>query len=92
MLLVYVSASILVAYSRVYLGYHDIPQVLAGAAAGLTAAAICSAFTCYAARFFPGWQQSNVGRLLRMKDTWAINDNLLFEYNNALARTLQKSK
>ena len=92
MMFCYTSASILVAYSRVYLGYHDIPQVLAGAAAGISVAAVCFAVTSFAAKNFPYWQQSTVGRLIRLKDTWVINDILLFEYNNTLSNNSRKSQ
>ena len=85
------SASVLVAFSRVYLGYHDIPQVLAGAAAGISCAAMCFTVTCCAAKQFPVWQRSTIGRLLRLKDTWWINDNLLFEYNNTVSNSSKKS-
>ena len=81
----YTSVSILVAYSRVYLGYHDVPQVLAGAAAGISVAAVCFAVTCFVAKKFPSWQHSTIGRLLRLKDTWVIDDILLFEYNITLS-------
>ena len=90
--LVYALASVLVAYSRVYLGYHDLSQVLAGAAAGMSAAVMCFAVTAFAAGYFPAWQRSSVGKLLRLKDTWAINDNLLFEYNNTLSKVSKSSK
>lgn len=86
----YTSASILVAYSRVYLGYHDLPQVLAGAALGISVAAVCFAVTYFVAKNFPSWQQSTVGRLLRLKDSWVIDDILLFEYNNSLANNSKK--
>ena len=86
----YTSAAILVAYSRVYLGYHDIPQVLAGAAAGIFVAAMCFAVTAFAAKKFPSWQQSTVGRLLKLKDTWVIDDILLFEYINTLSNNSRK--
>lgn len=84
-------ASVLVAFSRVYLGYHDIPQVLAGAAAGICCAAVCFAVTCCAAKQFPAWQRSTIGRLLRFKDTWLINDNLLFEYDNTVSNSSKKA-
>ena len=92
MVLIYALASVQVAYSRVYLGYHDLSQVLAGAAAGVFAAAICFAFTAFAAGYFPAWQRSSIGRLLRLKNTWAINDNLLFEYNNTLSEVSNSRK
>ena len=88
----YTAASVLVAYSRVYLGYHDVPQILAGAAAGITVAAACFAVTCFAAKNFQSWQQSTIGRLLRLKDTWVIDDVLLFEYNNTLSNKSRKSQ
>ena len=91
MVLCYTAASILVAYSRVYLGYHDLPQVLAGAAAGITMATVWFTIILCAAKHFPAWQRSAVGRLLKLKDTWAINDTLLFEYNNTLSSKSMKS-
>lgn len=92
MTLLYISASLLVAYSRVYLGYHDLPQVLAGAAAGLLVAATCVAATCLAATHFDALQRSLLGQLFRIKDTWAINDVLLLEYEMALAHKAKKLK
>ena len=89
--LVYSTASLLVAYSRVYLGYHDLPQVLAGAAAGLCLSAVCFALTSLLAEHFPAWQQLRLGKLFRVKDTWHINDVLLFEYNNAVNSGSKKS-
>ena len=86
----YTIASLLVAYSRVYLGYHDLPQVLAGAAAGLFMAVVCFVVLCMAARHFPAWQQTRLGQLFRVKDTWCINDVLLFEYNNTLSKVTKK--
>ena len=88
----YTSASVLVAYSRVYLGYHDIPQVLAGAAAGISVAALCFAVTSFAAKNFTYCQRSTVGRTLRLKDTWPIDDILLFEYKNTLSNKSRKSQ
>lgn len=90
MVLCYTAASVLVAYSRVYLGYHDLPQVLAGAAAGTAVAAVCFTLTSCAAKHFPAWQQSTIGRSLKLKDTWAIDDTLLFEYNNTLSNKSRK--
>ena len=88
---VYSTASLLVAYSRVYLGYHDLPQVLAGAAAGLFLSAVCFALTSLLAEHFPAWQQLRFGKLFRVKNTWHINDVLLFEYNNAVNSGSKKS-
>lgn len=87
LLVIYTAASVMVAYSRVYLGYHDVAQVVAGAAAGLSVAAACFAVTCIAARCFPTWQRLHLARLLRIKDTWPINDVLLFEYDNTLTKS-----
>ena len=91
-IVVYAAASILVAYSRVYLGYHDLPQVIAGATAGLSVAVICFAVTCCAARYFPAWQQLKIAKLFRIKDTWTINDVLLFEYVNTLSQKPKKDQ
>jgi len=87
----YSTASLLVAYSRVYLGYHDLLQVLAGAAAGLFMAAVCFGLTSLIAGYFPAWQQLQMGKLFRIKDTWHINDVLLFEYNNTVKTGSKKS-
>lgn len=92
MVLLYTTSSILVAYSRVYLGYHDLLQVLAGAVTGAVVAAVCFILTSRAARNFPAWQRSTIGRLLKFKDTWPIDDALLFEYNNTLSSKFRKSK
>ncbi len=87
----YSTASLLVAYSRVYLGYHDLPQVLAGAAAGLCMSAVCFGLASLMAGYFPAWQQLRLGKLFRVKDTWHINDVLLFEYNNTVNSRTQKT-
>ena len=86
----YVAACILVAYSRIYLGYHDLQQVLAGAAAGVLVASACFAVTCVTARQFPALQKSRLGQLFRIKDTWPINDILLFEYDATLVKKTRK--
>lgn len=80
----YLAASLLVACSRVYLGYHTVAQVIAGAAAGSTMAFLWLAITRCAAPRFRGWQTSRLGQVFRLKDTWYLPDVLLFEYDNVL--------
>lgn len=81
-LLTFLGSAILVAYSRVYLGYHSLLQVVAGAAAGALMAALCFTVTGALAPNFRKLQQSCLGKLLRLKDTWNIPDVLLHEYEH----------
>ena len=91
MAVVYAAACFLVAYSRVYLGYHDVLQVVAGAAAGLCVAIAVFAIVCIAARHFPAWQHTPVARLFRIKDTWHISDVLQFEYHSTIDNKSKRS-
>ena len=79
--IMFLGVSLLVAYSRVYLGYHTFLQVAAGAAAGLLMAALWWSITAGIAQHFVTLQQSGLGRIFRLKDTWPIPDVLLFEQN-----------
>lgn len=83
--LVYLAISVLVAYSRVYLGYHTVLQVVAGSAAGAVMAALCIAVAACLARIYTPLQQSAFGQMLRLKNTWHIPDVLLHEYTNISA-------
>lgn len=83
--LVYLAISVSVAYSRVYLGYHTVLQVVAGSAAGAVMAALCIAVAAHLAHIYTPIQQSVFGKLLRLKNTWHIPDVLLHEYTNSSA-------
>lgn len=81
-------------YSRVYLGYHTIGQVLAGAGMGIVLGAVWfwivnSLIYCY----FPAIEESAFGRRFFIKDTSHIPNVLKFEYDNARAsrRNMGKS-
>ena len=73
-------------YSRVYLGYHTVAQVFAGATLGILVGAawfwvVNSVLFCY----FPAIEESALGRYFCLKDTSHIPDVLKFEYDNARA-------
>ncbi|XP_057984190.1 lipid phosphate phosphatase gamma [Malania oleifera] len=73
-------------YSRVYLGYHTVAQVFAGAALGIVLGAlwfwVVNSFLCC---FFPMIEESAFGRFFYVKDTSHIPNVLKFEYDNARA-------
>ncbi|EMS55181.1 Dolichyldiphosphatase 1 [Triticum urartu] len=72
--------------SRVYLGYHTVPQVFAGAVVGLVFGAIWYWFAnTFLAQYFPMIEESAIGRWFYIKDTSHIQDVLKFEYDNARA-------
>ncbi|KAE8796325.1 Dolichyldiphosphatase 1 [Hordeum vulgare] len=72
--------------SRVYLGYHTVPQVFAGAVVGLVFGAIWYWFAnTILAQYFPMIEESAIGRWFYIKDTSHIQDVLKFEYDNARA-------
>ncbi|KAL3531910.1 hypothetical protein ACH5RR_005431 [Cinchona calisaya] len=78
--------AILTIYSRVYLGYHTVAQVFAGAALGGLLGwvwfwVVNSGLRC----FFPVIEESSFGRLFYVKDTSHIPNVLKFEYDNARA-------
>ncbi|MBA0693141.1 hypothetical protein Goari_010647, partial [Gossypium aridum] len=80
------SSAVLTMYSRVYLGYHTVAQVFAGAALGTFLAGVWfwlvnSKLFCY----FPLIEESALGRFFYVKDTSHISDVLKFEYDNARA-------
>lgn len=80
-------------YSRVYLGYHTVAQVFAGAALGIFLGGgwfwiVNNWIKCH----FPAMEESAVGRLLFVKDTSHISNVLKFEYENARAARKQASK
>lgn len=78
--------ALLTMYSRVYLGYHTVAQVFAGAALGAVLGGLWfwvvnTQLICY----FPMIEESSFGRLFYVKDTSYIPDVLKFEYENARA-------
>jgi dolichyldiphosphatase len=71
----------LVMYSRVYLGYHSVTQVLAGASLGVVLGS--SWFWCVHRYFHPKFQQlekSKFCRFFRIRDSSHIPDIIGFEY------------
>lgn len=80
------SLALLTMYSRVYLGYHTVVQVFAGATLGTFLGALWfwvvnSVLFCY----FPAIEESSIGRKFYIKDTSHIRNVLKFEYENARA-------
>ncbi|KAB1202842.1 Lipid phosphate phosphatase gamma, chloroplastic [Morella rubra] len=80
------SLAILTMFSRVYLGYHTIAQVFAGAILGMFVGAVWfwvvnSVFSAY----FLAIEESAFGRKFYIKDTSHIPNVLKFEYDNARA-------
>lgn len=80
------SLAFLTMYSRVYLGYHTVSQVIGGAFVGSSVGAVWfwmvnSVFSGY----FPGIEESFTRRILHLKDTSHIPNVLKLEYDNARA-------
>ncbi|XP_008793550.2 lipid phosphate phosphatase gamma isoform X2 [Phoenix dactylifera] len=78
--------AVLTMYSRVYLGYHTVAQVFAGATLGVVLGVgwfwIVNSMLM---EYFPAIEESPVGRFLYIKDTSHIPNVLKFEYDNARA-------
>ena len=73
-------------YSRVYLGYHTVAQVFAGAALGaVVGGSWFWVVNSVLYRYFEVIEESKLGRMLCVKDTSHIPDVLKFEYDNARA-------
>ncbi|XP_050229889.1 lipid phosphate phosphatase gamma [Mercurialis annua] len=76
--------AVLTMYSRVYLGYHSVPQVFAGAILGIFLGSSWFWFInnkfIY---FFPIIEESSFGKMFYVKDTSHIKNVLKFEYENA---------
>nr|XP_043608912.1 lipid phosphate phosphatase gamma-like [Erigeron canadensis] len=74
-------------YSRVYLGYHTISQVFAGASLGFLLGGLWFwVVNCYIkGSVFRVIEESSIGRLFYIKDTSHIPNLLEFEYDNARA-------
>ncbi|EEF37138.1 dolichyldiphosphatase, putative [Ricinus communis] len=78
------SLAVLTMYSRVYLGYHSIAQVFAGAILGTLLGSVWFWFVNYKAiHFFPVIEESSFGKMFYVKDTSHIKNVLEFEYENA---------
>ncbi|KAG9150143.1 hypothetical protein Leryth_009716 [Lithospermum erythrorhizon] len=78
--------AVLTMISRVYLGYHTVAQVFAGAALGAVLGGgwfwfVNTCLKCY----FPAIEESWFGRFFYVKDTSHIPSVLKFEYENARA-------
>ncbi|KAL5995589.1 hypothetical protein ACLOJK_025653 [Asimina triloba] len=88
------SFTILTMYSRVYLGYHTVAQVFAGAALGLVLGMLWFVVVnSYLCAFFPAIEESAFGRYFYVKDSSHIPNVLKFEYDNArAARKKEKEK
>ncbi|KAK1272001.1 hypothetical protein QJS04_geneDACA022045 [Acorus gramineus] len=79
-------SALLTMYSRVYLGYHTVSQVFAGAGLGLVVAAIWFwVVNSLLVDYFPAIEESVIGRWFYIKDSSHIPDVLKFEYDNARA-------
>ncbi|CAL5351073.1 unnamed protein product [Camellia sinensis] len=78
--------ALLTMYSRVYLGYHTVAQVFAGAGLGLfLGAGWFWVVNSLLRSLFPAIEESAFGRLFYVKDTSHIPNVLKFEYENARA-------
>ncbi|KAH7844616.1 hypothetical protein Vadar_029952 [Vaccinium darrowii] len=78
--------ALLTMYSRVYLGYHTVAQVFAGAGLGIVVGAAWFWVVNSVIRvYFPIIEESAFGRLFYIKDTSHIPNVLKFEYENARA-------
>lgn len=72
--------------SRVYLGYHTVSQVYAGAALGTILGAVWfKIVNSGLVSYFPAIEESIFGRMFYVKDTSHIPNVLKFEYDNARA-------
>ncbi|KAF3442878.1 hypothetical protein FNV43_RR16796 [Rhamnella rubrinervis] len=80
------SLAFLTTYSRVYLGYHTIAQVFAGATLGTFLGALWFwVVNSVLFSYFPAIEESWLGRKFYIKDTSHIPNVLKFEYENARA-------
>ncbi|XP_077237029.1 phosphatidic acid phosphatase (PAP2) family protein [Tasmannia lanceolata] len=78
--------AVLTMYSRVYLGYHTVAQVFAGAALGVLFGAIWFwAVNSFIVVYFPAFERSAFCRYFYIKDCSHIPNVLKFEYENAVA-------
>ncbi|XP_061350556.1 lipid phosphate phosphatase gamma [Gastrolobium bilobum] len=73
-------------YSRVYLGYHSVAQVVAGTALGVFLGAVWYwVVNTVLFPYFPAIEESAFGRRFYLKDTSHIPNVLKFEYEKARA-------
>lgn len=80
------SAAVLTLYSRVYLGYHTVGQVFAGAGLGTVLGGLWFwIVNNWLYLYFPMIEESVLGRMFYVKDTSHIPNVLKFEYDNARA-------
>ncbi|KAI4300245.1 hypothetical protein L6164_033642 [Bauhinia variegata] len=78
------SLALLTMHSRVYLGYHTVAQVFAGASLGIfLGASWFWVVNSTLFRYFPAIEESAFGRQFYVKDTSHIRNVLKFEYDNA---------
>lgn len=84
--------AVLTMYSRVYLGYHTVAQVFAGATLGLFLGSLWFwVVNCFLCRCFPVIEESAFGRYFYIKDSSHIPNVLKFEYDNVRAARKQLS-
>ncbi|KAI9086281.1 hypothetical protein K1719_031735 [Acacia pycnantha] len=80
------SLALLTMYSRVYLGYHTVAQVFAGATLGsFLGASWFWVVNSILIQYFPAIEESAFGRQFYIKDTSHIHNVLKFEYDNTRA-------
>ncbi|XP_043701011.1 lipid phosphate phosphatase gamma-like [Telopea speciosissima] len=73
-------------YSRVYLGYHTVAQVFAGATLGTVLGALWYwVLNSILIFYFPAIEESTFGRMFYVKDSSYIPNVMKFEYDNARA-------
>lgn len=78
--------AVLTMHSRVYLGYHTVAQVFAGATLGIILGAVWFwVVNSVLFRYFPVIEESEFGRWFYIKDTSHIHNVLEFEYEKARA-------
>ncbi|KMZ58578.1 Long Chain Base 1-Phosphate Phosphatase [Zostera marina] len=85
--------TLLTLYSRVYLGYHTVGQVFAGATLGLVlGVAWFWIVNTRLIKVFPTIEESAMGRYFYLKDCSHIPNVLQFEYENARNARLKMMK
>ncbi|KAJ7976995.1 lipid phosphate phosphatase gamma, chloroplastic-like [Quillaja saponaria] len=73
-------------YSRVYLGYHTVEQVKAGAIFGTIIAGVWFwVVNSFISHYYPAIEKSRIGKMLYLKDTSHLPNVLKFEYETAIA-------
>ncbi|KAF3790303.1 Lipid phosphate phosphatase gamma [Nymphaea thermarum] len=78
--------AVLTMYSRVYLGYHTVAQVFAGATLGIILGGIWYwMVNSVLVQYFPAIEETAICRYFYIKDTTHIPEVLKFEYDNARA-------